>query len=206
MIRDVKNICVSIRGVTPFIMHNVAAADPQNQWSIKMAPIKNKRKKTESDHLELRDLSFLSCLYWANDLNGLYLPTDNIRKMLLESGRSLDQKGAKKQVVGISFPEYLGFPFKTKNRSDMEALKNDPQIRYFKIVTIGRERVPSVRAIFSDWGADILVEIDTSIINVGTVESWFEYAGSRIGLGCRRPYGPTPGEFGRFVVDEFKEI
>ena len=171
-----------------------------------MAPFKAKRKKTESDHKALRDLSFVSSLYWSEDLGGLYLPTDNIRKMILEAGRALDQKGAKKQVVGISFSEYLGYQLQTPNRSNIEALKNDNANRYFKIVTIGKAKVPNIRAIFKEWAAEITISTDESIIDASTVEGWFKYAGGRVGLGGRRPYAPTPGEFGKFVVEEFKEV
>ena len=206
MIKDQKRFKINIRGVTPLIMHDSSGADPQNKWSKLMKPLKAKRKRTESDEDTIRELSFLSSLYWSEELNGLYMPTDNVRKMLLEAGRGCDQKGAKKLIVGVSFSEYLGYSLNVKNRSDIDALKNDPALRYFKIVTIAKSKVPSIRAIFREWSFDVTVDVDCSIIDPETVESWFEYAGDRIGLGCRRPYGPTPGEFGRFIVEEFKEV
>jgi hypothetical protein len=126
--------------------------------------------------------------------------------MILEAGRGCDQKGAKKQIAGVRFTEYLGYQLKTKNRDDLQALKNDPSHRYFKIVKVGMAKVPNVRAIFNQWGFDFQMYIDTSIVNLSTVQEWMDYAGDRIGIGARRPYGPTPGEFGRFIVDKFEEI
>lgn len=202
-----KQFKVSINGVTPLIMHNSESADPRNKWTLMMKPLKDKRsKKTESDMNEINDISFLSSLYWSDDLGGLYMPTDNIRKMLLEAGRGCDQKGAKKQIVGVRFSEYLGYKLITPNRDNIKALKVDDSLRYFKIVTIGKAKVPSIRAIFKEWSFDIEITIDCSIVNPSTVEEWFEYAGDRVGLGGRRPYAPTPGEFGRFQITEFKEI
>lgn len=206
MITDRKLYNVKIRGVTPFIMHNSDGADPQNRWTLEMAPYKAKRKKTESDHKMIRDLSFQSSLYWSEELDGLFIPTDNLRKMILEAGRAMDQKGAKKQIVGVSFTNYKGYQFETKNRSDINLLTKDPACRYFKIVTIGKAKVPSIRAKFTLWSFEMKINIDCSIIDPNTVEQWLDYAASRIGLGARRPYAPTPGEFGKFVVEEFKEI
>jgi len=206
MNEDTKTFKVKVRGITPLIMHSCVAADPENVWAMEMAPFKAKRKKTDADRKKIRDLSFNSCLYWSDDLNGLYMPTDNIRKMLLEAGRACDQKCAKKQIVGISFSDYLGYQLNVKNRNDRQKLTDDPLLRYNKVVTIAKAKVPSVRAIFKEWEFEFELEIDGSIVDFDVVEDWLKYAGKRVGLGGRRPYGPTPGEFGKFIVDEFKEV
>ena len=206
MYEDNKTYRVKIRGITPLIMHNGECADPQNRWALEMKPLKDKKKKTELDQKAIRDINFISSLYWSEELGGIYIPTENFRKMILEAGRACDQKGAKKQVVGISFSEYLGYPLDVKNRSNIEALKNDNANRYFKMVIIGRSRVPNIRAIFKEWSVEITISIDGSIVDASTVEEWLNYAGGRVGLGGRRPYAPTPGEFRKFIVEEFKEV
>jgi len=206
MNNDIKKFKIKIKGASPFIMHNSECADPENKWSLEMAPLKAKRKKTEQDRKELRDLSFLSCLYWSETMDGLYIPVDNLRKMILEAGRGCDQKGAKKQIVGVRFSEYLGYQFLTKNRSDINLLKEDPKNRYFKIVTISKAKVPSIRAIFYEWAFEFEIFIDCTIVDPSTVEEWLEYGGDRVGLGGRRPYGPTPGEYGRFLIESFTEV
>lgn len=206
MFKDEKIFLVKVKGASPLIMHNSSGADPDNRWTRELAPLKAKRKKTDNDHQEIRDLSFLSSLYWSEDLNGLYMPVDNIRKMILEAARGCDQRGAKKQVVGIRFDRFLGWPLEVPNRSNLNALKNDPSNRYFKIVTIQKSKVPSTRAIFKSWSFDMEIIVDCSIVNPSTVETWLDYGGARVGVGCRRPYGPTPGEFGKFYIEEFKEI
>jgi len=206
MNEDTKTFKVKIRGITPFIMHSCVSADPENYWAVEMAPLKNKKKKTDTDRKKIRDLSFNSCLYWSDDLNGLYMPTDNIRKMLLEAGRACDQKGAKKQIVGISLSDHIGYQLNVKNRGDRQKLVDDPSLRYNKVVTIGKAKVPSVRAIFNEWEFEFILDIDSSIVDFDIVEQWMMYAGKRVGLGGRRPYGPTPGEYGKFVVEEFKEV
>jgi len=203
---DEKTFLVKIKGASPLIMHNSEGADPENKWSKEMAPLKAKRKKTESDSKSIRDLSFISSLYWSAELDGIYMPVDNVSKMILEAGRACDQRSAKKQIVGVSFDKYLGWPLNVKNRSDIELLKNDESTKYFKIVTIGKAKVPSVRAIFKEWSFEFNIVIDCSIVNPSTIENWIEYAGKRVGLGCRRPYAPTPGPYGKFYIEDFKEV
>ena len=200
-----KTYQVKVRGVTPLIMHNSAGVDSQNKYTIEMKPLKAKRAKTDADDKKLRDLSFLQSLYWNDDL-GLYMPAENVQKMLLEAGRHLDQKGAKKSVVGITFSEYLGFPIETKNSRDLEKLANDEALRYTKIVQVQKAKIVAVRAIFKEWRFQFELEIDETILNPATCLEWVEYAGKRVGLGSRRPYAPTPGSFGKFIVEDFKEV
>lgn len=206
MRKDEKSYHVKVKGSSPLIMHNSISVDPECRWTKMMAPLKAKRKKTENDLKEIRDLSFLSSLYWSDELNGLYMPTDNVRKMLLEGARALDQRQAKKQIVGIRFDNHLGWPLLTPNRDNIDLLKDDPNLRYFRIVTIQKAKVPSIRAIFKQWSFELDVIIDHSIVDLEVVESWFDYSGYRVGLGCRRPFAPTPGDYGRFYIESFKEI
>ncbi len=199
------NYLVKIKGSTPLIMHNSAGVDPQNTYTQLMKPLRAKRSKTEADENKLRDLSFLQSLYFNDEL-GLYMPTENLHKMLLEAGRHLDSKGAKKSVVGVGFNEYLGYPIVTKNSKDLNVLANDQTLRYVRICQVQKMKIVCVRAIFRDWKLSFELEIDESIINPKTVLEWIEYAGKRIGLGGRRPYAPTPGSFGKFIVEDFQLV
>lgn len=196
-----KTLKIKAEGVTPLIMHNSQSANPMNEYSRLKKPIIAKRaNKTEADHEKLAELDFLSSLYWSKELNGLYMPTENVQKMLLEAARALDQRKAKKQIVGIRFDEHLGWPLISPNRSDLDKLIADQTNKYFKIVTLQRTKTPSTKAIFNQWSFECTMLVDTDIVSLEDVKSWWEYAGSRVGLGGRRPYGPTPGQFGRFVV------
>lgn len=202
-----KKFKCRIEGVTPFIMHNSEGASPMCHWTKLAKPLKAKRtKKTDEDQEKLLEIGFLSSLYWSDELNGLYLPSENIEKMILEAGRRCDQRGAKSQYPGIIVPHFLGFKFETPNRSDMEKLRQDPNNKYFRIVKIQNSRTPSMRAIFHKWACSFELEVDPEIINPSTAKEWLEVGGKRIGLGCRRPSSPTPNKFGRFQLVEFEEV
>jgi len=207
MNEDTKTYRIQVKGISPLIMNSAERADPLNKWKLESSKITAKgSKKTEVDHLKLQEIDFLGSLYWSEELNGLYIPTDNLRKMILEAARACDKMGAKKQVVGILFTEYLGYPLITENRSDMNALRDDPRRRYFKIVSVQRAKVPKVRAIFKEWEFEFQIILNTRILNESTIRLWLDYAGDRVGLGDRRPYAPTPGEFGRFGIEQFEEV
>jgi len=206
--KNLSKYTVKIKGVTPLIMHNCQSADPTNKFTVEAKQYKNKRsKKTEQDEIALRNNSFLAALYWdEKEFNGLYMPTDNLMKMTLEAARSLDQKTAKKEFVGVGFLNYIGYKLYVKNRDNIDLLLADPENKYIRMVNIQKSKVPSVRPIFYEWSCSFDIEIDTFIVNTSTVEEWLQYAGGRVGLCCRRPYGPTPGPFGKFIVESFEQI
>lgn len=200
-----KKYLVKISGSTPLIMHNSAGANPQNHYTKIKKPLTAKRNKTDADYEKLAELDFLSSLYFDNEI-GLYMPAENIQKMLLEAARGCDQKKAKKQVVGCRLLEHFGYSIETENCGDLEALVKDPKNKYFAMVTIQKSKSPHTRAIFRDWKFELECEVDTEIVDPHIVRDWFVYAGDRVGLGSRRPYAPTPGLYGRFIVNEFSEI
>ncbi len=197
---------VKIQGATPLIMHNCQGADPKNPYTIEKKPLMAKKSnKTAAHYDKLSELDFKSSLYWSEEMKGLYMPVDNISKMLLCAGRALDKMKGKSQFVGLRFTTHLGFELDIKNRDNFDALVKDPDNKYVRMVTINKAKNPSTRAIFNEWSFEADCLIDDEIVDPQIIESWWIYAGGRIGLGARRPGGPTPGGYGKFVVLSFKE-
>jgi hypothetical protein len=203
----IKKVQVKIKGATPLIMSNVQMADPQNPLTKEIKLITSKRNKTDEDELLIRDLQFRGSLYWDQvEMKGLYMPTENLRKMIFESAKKCDLKKARELISGISFENYLGYPLITEDRDNLDKLMNNKNLRYTKIVAIQKAKVVNTRSIFDRWALTFDLTIDTSILNVATAKRWFEYAGGRVGLGGRRPGAPTPGEFGKFLIETFDII
>ena len=180
---------IKIEGATPLIMHNAQGADPLHPYTKEKKPIVDKRsKKTDADFKKLAELDFLSSLYWSEDLGGLYIPVENVFKMLLQAGRLIDQRKTKSQIVGIRFNDPLGWPVKTKNRSNLKALVKDPSNKYFQLVNVGKNKTPNTKGIFHEWSFDASIIIDDEFVDPSVVEKWWEVAG-RIGIEeARRPY------------------
>lgn len=200
-----RNYQITARGATPLIMHSCQAADPLNEYAQAKKKITSKRSnKTEADYALLQELDFKSSLYWDDDI-GLHIPAENLQKMILESARALDKMKAKKQIVGHSIEDFM-IPLDVKNAKDFDALVADPSLRYVTIVTVQKAKNPSCRAKFNEWAFKLLISVDDEIVNPTEVKAWWEYAGKRVGVGARRPYGPTPGSYGKFIVESFEEV
>jgi len=77
---------IELTGSTPIVMHNPRLADPLDQMSKEIAKISKKTRKTEDDHAELSRLEWLGGLYTDN--GKIVLPTANLRKCLVQTGRA----------------------------------------------------------------------------------------------------------------------
>jgi len=205
---NLKKYKITIEGVTPIIMHNYDAASPFSKYMEERKSITSKgSKKSDEQVKRLSEIQFLESLYFTEEL-GLFLPSENIQRMLLEACRRTEKlRESRMYFSGISeIGHPLGFSLKTENCKDIQALLKDPKNKYTKMVVIQKNRVSSVRAIFNMWECMIEVEIDTETLNPAQLEKWFCTAGKFCGLGARRPSGPTPGLYGRFIVTNFKEV
>ena len=60
------------------------------------------------------------------------------------------------------------------------------------------------RAMFNDWELSFSLTLDTEVITPKMLRQIVDIAGKRIGLGDFRPQ--TKGQFGRFVVTDWKEL
>ena len=87
------NATVKLVGTSPLLMHNNQCVDPLNPLKKKIAAITGKRKKTESDYLELYRLEFIAGIYIGDE--GPYIPARCFRRCLIE--------GAKKDRNGTRF-------------------------------------------------------------------------------------------------------
>lgn len=86
-----KTTTISIRGITPLIMHNGQLADPLNEHAKALARLTSKKKKTDDDHRAVRKAEWYGGLYV--DENGApCLPGEVIEAALVD--------GAKKYKLG----------------------------------------------------------------------------------------------------------
>lgn len=177
-----------LNGTQPLIMHNVQAADPYNPFARAMKEYTSKRKKTDSDLLEIDRLKFLSGLYYEPTV-GPYLPAPNVFRALIEAGTIT--KSGKKIERGVAFLSRLA-PLEYVGPRDPETLwgkDGDSPFVDRRIVVVNRARIPGVRPIFPEWAASFEIEVDPEIIDPDEFEAIAARAG-RVGVGdFRRFYG-----------------
>lgn len=177
----------TIDGVVPIMFSRFPLPD-------KPGDTKKKKKQTIEEKM------------WIDE-KGVYIPTDNLRMMLI--GNTFRTGAAKiygTEVESKKGTKYLNFCkacvwvvgdngkvyFKKKRTKH-----DDVDIRSF--VNATRSRATTERPILNTpWSLTFKIQVTDDSIPEETIKAFYEVAGMRCGLGV---YGPT---FGRFVISEWK--
>lgn len=184
------DIRFEVKGTTPLLMHNIALADPDNEFTKEIATYTAKRKKTEDDRRAIERLEWFGGLYV--DEGRVVMPTGNLRKTLVNAGK-ISKQGT--QVTrAISFVD-LSVPLVYNGPDDIEVLYKDPAFSYRAAVGVSGKRVMRVRPQFRNWAfvADAFLLED--VMDLDDLERVASRAGLAEGLGDNRVNG-----FGRFQV------
>ncbi len=191
--------CVlQLDGQSPLIMHNERLADPMDSFTQALAAVTSKRKKTIDDHIEIAHIEFLGGLYttpvmdWP--LNGAKatpaLPAWNVLRCLQDGGAR--HKRGKDVPRGIyPLAEYATLLY--DGPSDPAALWSDSGFSLRKSVGVSRSRTMRTRPLFTNWQAELPIEVDDKIFDLHALETIWSDAGTYAGLGDMRPV------YGRFI-------
>ena len=198
-----KHITIRIKGIRPIIMHNGRTANPLDEYSRKLKKLSGKRGKTEDDYEAMAQCELEAGLYWSDEL-GVYLPCDNIQRMFLDACKKVKLG---RQSVGILVDAEYGCPINFEHSRNYKKLTSLPKYRFQKVVSVSTAKVVRTRPLIpTGWTCEIPVELDPDLIDLDQFLQICDIAGNRIGVGDWRPGAPrTPGQFGRFVVEEVKE-
>lgn len=190
-------IKIKIRGVRPLLMHNGALVDSQTDHAKEKAALAKKKPQTDADKDAIARLDFIGALY-VDERGNIIIPDVNLLAVIA-AGAAKFKKG-KDAKAGIMVNDHgaLNFPFKGKITPD--ALYESGDFTDRRRVVIQRSAIMKVRPVFKKWDCTFTIDIDEEICNPDDVRLWLETAGKRAGLGDFRP------QFGRFEVEEFKEV
>lgn len=174
-------------GGSALVMHNERLADPLDPIVREIAGYTKKRNKTEADHLEIARLEFLGGLYTNG--NGPCLPGWNVLRCL--------QDGARRHKRGMDVPrgvfplaDHADVMYEGDKERDPEKLWQAGAFALRKTVGVQRARTMRTRPIFTEWQAELPVEIDPVIFDLDTLAVFWKDAGRYAGLGEMRPvYG-----------------
>jgi hypothetical protein len=184
------DIRLELVGTQPLLMHNIALADPDNEFTKEIATYTAKRKKTEDDRRAIQRLEWFGGLYVHN--GRVVMPTGNIRKSLIQAGK-ISKQGT--QVTRSIIFSDLNVPLTYDGSSDLEVLYKDVAFSHRSAVGISGKRTMRVRPHFPTWAivADALLLED--VMDVGDFERVAQRAGLAEGLGDNRVNG-----YGRFTA------
>ena len=180
-------------GISPAILHNGSMASPTNQWSIAIAKITNKRKKTASDYEDIARFSFMGALYWDEGEKPI-IPMGVVRGMLLgKGGASRSQRMGKQAELGIILTSDAEFIY--DGPSSPKELWEDGGYRFDTMEKVGPSKVSRTRAIFREWKMVVSITYNPDFVTEEVLEHLMRIAGAQGGIGDRRP------SYGRFTVE-----
>jgi hypothetical protein len=184
-----KETTISIRGLTPLIMHNGRLADPLDDATQALARLTSKRKKTIDDHKALSKCEWYGGLY-VDDKGAVCLPGEVLEAALVEGAKKF--KLGKVAKGGLVIVGNYSLDFEGPKTAD----KLWAHGGYLKRagVKVGQARVIRSRPIFPAWACTFDVQWDPSLVK--DEEQLMEIAESAgmTGIGDWRP------KFGRFEV------
>lgn len=187
-----RQLHITFIGDSPLIMHSPKCVNPLHPIAVRMKEFTSKRKKTEEDLLAISDLEWEAGVYWDDNI-GLHIPNECIKATI--------QNGAKQNKKGKDIAKYLQVatlmaPLNIGEEQDYERLKSDMRYRDVRSVCVQRSRVNRTRPRFNTWSTEFDVVYDEAMLDLTTIVSALEYAGSYVGICEMRDRG-----YGRFSVN-----
>lgn len=180
---------ITIRGLSPLLMHNGQTADPLNKFSKQLKAVSGKRKKTDEDYAEMSKIEWHAGLYVDKD-GELIIPSTLIEASI--------QDGAKKSKLGKAFKSavFVNDDAKVDIGVKKKAIDlfGDENYRDVRGVRIGQARIMRTRPVFANWKCKFTLYFDDEQVNESDVSQALSDAGSKCGIGDFRP------KFGRFEV------
>lgn len=181
---------VTLRGLSPLMMHNGQLADPTNEHAIALSSAVKvaKAKKTSTAWTAVAKTEFMGGLYVGENGEPV-LPGEVIEGAIIAGAKARRRGGD----VLSSMVVDGAWPVDYKGPRDAEGLWSK---KFYKTlgVRVGKQRVMRTRPVFPQWGLTFEVNYNPTLINARDLLEFIEVAGAERGIGEYRP------RFGRFEV------
>lgn len=183
---------IEFKGTTPLVMHNIRLADKRDEYARAIAEITGKRKRTESDDLDIERFEWRGGLYYDAEM-GVYVPAWNVVRCL-ERAATITRQGA--SLIRALAVTTDRLPLTYEGPKDLDALAHRPEYQWRTSVGVQRNKVTRVRPIFRNWGLSLEAEVLEDVLNPDDLRRIAELAGRSEGLGDARKLG-----YGRFMIE-----
>ena len=179
-----KQIQVTIKGVTPLLMHRFPMVGAEDT-SKKRTGIPDWKAEAE-------------IALYRDEQGTIYEPASHIEGTLKQASRTLKIPGKR----GATYAKLIG-----------SAVAVEPDVIPHKVikyeidarpVVVQRARVVRYRPIFKNWELSFNIMVSDEQIPIEVIKLALDHAGQYVGIGDFRP--GRGGKFGKFMVTEFKEI
>ena len=188
-----RTIQLTLTGKGPALQHNGRLANPLDPYTIELASIVGKRKKTRDDLARGAHLETRASMYETPD--GLIgWPTANVWRCMYDAAKAYKLGVAVKQAVlynAVVEPIML-------NGAHVKAdtfLDDHPDGMFYSSVKVGMSRVMRARPKLDGWVSVHTFDLLDDVLALSNLEPVFERMGYVIGLGDWRPmYGKFDAE------------
>lgn len=187
-----KQASYTIRGSTPLMMHSERLANPFDPLTKEIKSVTGKRKKTETDLLEIARLEWLGGLYHTPEA-GIHVPGYNIFAAVIGGGKIRKMGTAIKRSAVLQEDTV---PLLYEGPKEPDKLFDDKRFVDIRSVKVGTAKVARCRPIFHSWALRFTILFDEASLQRGELDAAVNDAGAMVGLGDYRP------RFGRFEIAE----
>ena len=194
-----ESLSFKVEGMDTILLANPQTVDPFNEFSRKKSVLTSKRKKTDDDLNEIRDIEVQSKLYFDQSL-GVYIPTTWLTSAI--AGNSWVQAKIKKAEIrsGV-FPTTSRLKLHYAGMEKVKSLKDvsrNPEFIKTMLLKQGQVRIAKCAPEFRDWFFEGEMDYDPRVIDRSCLIGLLEYAASYGGFGDFRPtYGRS-----KFIVKD----
>lgn len=182
---SVESYKIRLTGRTDLVLHNNQCVDPLNPLKKEIAAITGKKKKTDSDHLQLRKLEFIAGLYF-NDQLGPYVPAQNIRKMLIEAARK--DKNGKQFESGVFIENHSPVQYEGPRTVD-EMIKAGEEFMWTTPAGNQSATIMRTRPRFKKWSIEFTVLTESSLVTKDMIVNALRHAEISVGICDARSIG-----------------
>ncbi|KPA87277.1 hypothetical protein PF66_06187 [Pseudomonas asplenii] len=183
-------LTLKISGASPLMMHSDKFANPLNPATKAHKELTSKRKKTDDDHLAIARSEFIAGAYFEESC-GFFVPGVNFDATFL-AGAKLQKMGTHWKRGAVVMTDRA--PLLFSGPETPEDLWEDPRFVDCRGVKVGQAKIMRYRPIFLEWATELVVAINTDVMDVEEARKAIEDAGKLIGVCEYRP------RFGRFEV------
>jgi len=178
-----KEIKVSIKGITPLLMHRFPN-DGADEPSKKRTGVPNWKQEAE-------------LALYKNPDGTIYEPAEHLEKSIQNAAKSFKIAGKR----GATYGKLVGATLEVYP----DAIPH--KIQTYEIdsrsVVVQRARIIRYRPRFDSWELEFTIRLLDDQLPVSVIKEVLDQAGLYVGIGDYRPQ--RGGKFGKFMVTKFKE-
>lgn len=183
------DIRVTVRGISPLLMHNPRMVDPEFQLNREIKALTSKRKKTDEDLANIGRLEWYGGLYHDGDT--IVQPTSKVRKSFVNTAKITKQGKSIERVLQFCS---VTVPLLYDGPPTPDELFEREEFHSRLSVGVNGRRVMRVRPKFNTWALEIDgFFIEDAGMNFDELERIVQLAGTVEGIGDNRVNG-----YGRF--------